>query len=50
MRFRVAVASTTPIGEHKTLVCRLAGKINGQDVVYRASRGGMLKVDAPAKC
>jgi hypothetical protein len=47
VEFEVAVASTTPVGEHKTLVCRLAGKFDGQDVVYRAGRGGMLKVSAP---
>jgi len=47
VRFHVAVASTTPVGEYKTLVCRLAGKFNGQEVVYRAGRGGMLKVNAP---
>jgi Bacterial pre-peptidase C-terminal domain len=47
IRFQVALASTTPVGEHQTLVCRLAGKFDGQDVVYHVGRGGLLKVNAP---
>ena len=47
IRFQVALASTTPVGEHKTLVCRLAAKFDGQDVVYHVGRGGLLKVNAP---
>ena len=47
VEFRVTVAATTPVGEHDTLVCRLTGKVGGQDVVYRVGRGGMLKVVPP---
>jgi hypothetical protein len=44
VEFRVAVAASTPVGEHDTLICRLAGEIGGQPVVYRVGRVGRLKV------
>jgi hypothetical protein len=45
--FKVSADPTTPVGEYKSLVCRLAGTIKGQPVVYRVGRGGLLKVHAP---
>jgi hypothetical protein len=45
--FQVTADSTTPLGEYSSLVCRLDGTINGQRVVYRVGRGGLLKVHAP---
>src|SRR5262249_34541482 len=47
IEFQVSIASTTPVGEYPSLVCRLAGQVEGQDVVYRAGRGGLLKVNPP---
>jgi hypothetical protein len=45
--FRVSADSTTPPGEYKSLVCRLDGTIEGQRLVYRVGRGGVLKVASP---
>jgi hypothetical protein len=47
VEFTVAVAATTPPGAHNSLVCELTGTIDGQKVVYRIGRGGILKVDLP---
>jgi hypothetical protein len=47
LEFRVRVAPTTPLGEHETLACRLAGEAGGRAVVYRVGRGGRLKVNPP---
>lgn len=41
------VDATTPPGENRSLVCELAGTVNGQKVVYRIGRGGLLKVEVP---
>jgi hypothetical protein len=45
--FRVKVSETTPVGDHDTLVCRIAGDVEGQPVVTRVGRGGRLKVTPP---
>ncbi len=45
--FAVVVESTVPTGLHDSLVCELTGTLDGQRVVYRLSRGGKLKIDAP---
>ncbi len=45
--FQVAVAATTPAGEHDSLVCRLDSAVSGRAVVYRVGRGGLLKVNPP---
>ncbi len=45
--FTVTIDPTTPLGEHRTLVCELAGVVAGQKVVYRTGRGGLLKIDPP---
>jgi hypothetical protein len=45
--FRVSIDATTPLGDYQALVCRLAGTIRGQRVVYRVGRGGRLQVHAP---
>jgi hypothetical protein len=47
VEFVVKVDATTPPGEHKSLVCELAGVVSGQKVVYRVGRDGALKVDVP---
>jgi hypothetical protein len=47
VEFRVKVAETTPVGDHDTLVCRIAGEVKGQEVVTRLGRGGHLKVTPP---
>jgi hypothetical protein len=47
VEFRVVVAATTPAGEHDSLVCRLAGKADGREVVRRVGRGGVLKINPP---
>jgi hypothetical protein len=47
VEFTVTVDPTTPVGTVKTLVCELAGTVNGQKVVYRVGRGGVLRVDVP---
>jgi hypothetical protein len=47
IEFHVAVAATTPPGEHASLVCELAGTVGGQPIVYRVGRGGVLVVNAP---
>jgi hypothetical protein len=47
VEFRVAVAATTPAGEHAALVCRLEGEAGGQPLVYHLGRGGVLKVCPP---
>ena len=46
VEFAVAIDPTTPPGEHRSLVCELAGIVGGQKVVYRVGRGGALKVEA----
>jgi hypothetical protein len=45
----VCVHQTTPVGEYPSLVCRLDGTIEGQHVVYRVGRGGLLEVHAPGQ-
>lgn len=47
IEFRVTVAPTTPLGEVSSLVCELAGNMDGQPVVYRVGRGGSMKIDPP---
>ncbi len=47
VEFRVAVATTTPAGEHETLSCRLTSKVGGREFAYRIGRGGQLKVYPP---
>lgn len=47
VEFMVTVDPTTPPGENRSLVCELAGTVNGQKVVYRVGRGGLLKVEVP---
>lgn len=47
VEFVVQVEATTPPGDHRVLVCELAGTVAGERVVYRLGRGGALKVDAP---
>lgn len=42
--FQVAIDPTTPLGEHPSLVCELAGSIDGQNVIYRVGRTGTLTV------
>jgi hypothetical protein len=46
IEFVVTVDATTPVGEHKSLVCELAGTVGGHKVVYRVGRGGSLRIDA----
>jgi hypothetical protein len=45
--FAVSLAADTPPGDHKSLVCELAGTVSGHAVVYRVGRGGSLKVSPP---
>ncbi|HVL12424.1 MAG TPA: PPC domain-containing protein [Gemmata sp.] len=45
--FAVAIDATTPAGDHRSLVCELAGTVGGEKVVYRLGRGAALKIDAP---
>jgi hypothetical protein len=45
--FEVTIDPTTPLGEVKSLVCELAGTVNGQSIVLRVGRGGRLTVAAP---
>ena len=47
VEFVVAVATTTPPGGHRSLVCELAGEVGGRQVVYRVGRGGTLTVQPP---
>jgi hypothetical protein len=47
VEFTVAVDATTPPGSHPSLVCELAGRVGGQQVVYRVGRGGVLEVHVP---
>jgi hypothetical protein len=47
IEFMVSVHATTPLGDHRSLVCELAGEVDGSKVAYRIGRDGMLKVDAP---
>jgi hypothetical protein len=47
LTFAVSVAADIPPGEHKSLVCELAGHRAGHAVVYRVGRGGSLKVSPP---
>jgi hypothetical protein len=47
VEFTVAVDATTPPGTHPSLVCELAGRVGGQQVVYRVGRGGALVIHAP---
>jgi pre-peptidase len=45
--FVASIDPTTPQGEHRSLVCELAGTVNGEKVVYRVGRGGVLRIDTP---
>jgi hypothetical protein len=47
LEFPVTVPATTPIGEYDSLRCRLTGEVDGQVLVYRVGRGGVLRVVAP---
>ncbi|HZV06851.1 MAG TPA: PPC domain-containing protein [Gemmataceae bacterium] len=47
VEFTIVVDATTPPGEYRSLVCELAGKVEGQNVVYRVGRGGVLEVHPP---
>lgn len=49
VEFVVKVDPTTPVGEHRSLVCELAGTTNGRKVVYRVGRDGLLTVAEPGK-
>jgi hypothetical protein len=43
--FTVKLEPTAPVGSFPSLVCRLTGKIEGQEVSYCAGRGGVLKIE-----
>ena len=45
--FDVSIDPTTPAGEHRSLVCELAGQVGGREIIHRVGRGGILKLDAP---
>ena len=45
IEFIVVVDPTSPVGEHRSLVCELFGTVGGQKAVYRIGRPGTLKVD-----
>lgn len=45
--FPVKISSTTAAVEYPSLVCELKGEANGQPVVYRIGRGGVLTVYPP---
>ena len=47
VEFVVTIDAATPPGDHRSLVCELAGTVGSEKVVYRLGRGGALKVDAP---
>ncbi|MBA4191360.1 MAG: hypothetical protein C0467_25550 [Planctomycetaceae bacterium] len=47
VEFAVTVDPTTPPGTTPSLVCELAGIMDGQKVVYRVGRGGAIKIDVP---
>lgn len=43
--FKVQTAENTPAGQHKTLMCELTIRVNGEPVVHRLSRGAQLRID-----
>lgn len=44
IEFTLTIDPTTPLGEHPSLVCELAGTVGGQNLIYRAGRPGTLTV------
>ena len=43
--FTLKLEPTAPVGSFSSLVCRLAGKIDGQEVSYIVGRGSVLKIE-----
>ncbi len=43
--FAVKVEPTAPVGSFLSLVCRLTGTIDGQEVSYCVGRGGVLRIE-----
>ena len=46
MTFSVTLEPTAPVGVFETLVCRLSGTINGDEVSYYVGRGGVLRIES----
>ncbi len=44
VEFLVQFDPTAPLGTFNSLVCRLTGKVDGQEVSYCIGRGGVLKI------
>jgi hypothetical protein len=43
--FAVQVEPTAPVGSFPSLVCRLTGNVDGQEVSYCIGRGGVLRIE-----
>jgi hypothetical protein len=43
--FTLKLEPTAPVGSFPSLICRLSGKIDGQEVSYCVGRGGVLKIE-----
>ena len=47
--FKVAIAESTPLGNHKSLICELTIQVNGEPVIHRFGQGGRLRIFQPKK-
>ena len=47
--FNVATDPKTPVGQHGTLFCQLTVMEDGQPIIHNLGRGGVLRIDPPAK-
>lgn len=45
VEFLVEFEPTAPLGSFSSLVCRLTGQVDGQEVSYCIGRGGVLKIE-----
>ena len=48
-RFTVTADKTSPVGQHKSLFCRLTFSRDGEQVVSTIGQNGMLRIDKPAQ-
>jgi len=47
VEFAMELDNTAPLGTFNSLVCRLTGTIDGQEISYCVGRGGVLRIERP---
>jgi len=49
LKFPLEISEKTPVGKKKNLFCTVTVKKNGEPIVHRVARGGVLRVDPKPK-